>query len=241
MTNEWYQPPSDLWGKLSDSARSELLDLGQTREYGKGEHVFQAGSPGLHIYLLLDGRAKIYKLSDSGKEVILWFCLPGEIFGLTDVVLGTPREVSAQMCTAARVYQVPRVAFNRFLVEHPVIALQVIDLLSCRLRVLGDMLLNLTADDVTSRIIKLMLRLCNRYGQNAQSDANIEVSIPLTHQEIADMVGATRQTVSSTISQLTRKGILRMRNRHLCIHSQELLNHMLNQPQDAEAVQARSH
>ena len=90
------------------------------------------------------------------------------------------------------------------------------------MRALGDMLLNLASDDVMSRLIKLLTRLCSRYGKHEGN--NIILDIPLTHQEIADMIGASRQTVSSSISALKRQGYLDIENH--CIHikdSQSLL------------------
>lgn len=128
------------------------------------------------------------------------------------------------------VQRIPRQSFSKFLSERPSVALQVIELLSCRLRALGETLTNLAADDVSSRIVKLLLRLCARYGQvnphcrllEQQGKASICLDIPLTHQEIADMLGTSRQTVSAVIGELKKNRVLRMRQRHIHVESKRL-------------------
>lgn len=221
MSPEWLLPPSDFLGNMGATEREELLAQGQVREYARGDRVFQIGAPGRNVYVLESGRAKIYKLSDSGKEIIMWFCLPGEIFGLAEVSRGASREVAAQACTDLRVHVIARDDFTGFLKGHPVIGLQVIDLLSCRMRVLSDMLLNLATDDVNSRIVKLLIRLAARYGK--RSDGAINLDLTLTHQDMADMVGTTRQTVSTVLNDLRRQGMLVTRNHRMEIRCESLI------------------
>ena len=96
--------------------------------------------------------------------------------------------------------------------------------LSSRLRVLGEMFVNLVADDVNTRIAKLILRLSARYGTRVGKE--VFLNIPLTHQEIADMVGTSRQTVTSTLSVLKRQGVLSIDNHRIHIESEELLNEL---------------
>jgi CRP/FNR family transcriptional regulator len=96
--------------------------------------------------------------------------------------------------------------------------------LSSRLRILGEMFVNLVADDVNTRIAKLILRLSARFGMRVGKE--IFFNIPLTHQEIADMIGTSRQTVTSTLSVLKRQGVLNIDNHRIHIESEELLNEM---------------
>lgn len=214
MEQVWYTQQTDYLSQLSTEDRNDLVALGKSHSYKKHDLIFQAGSPGDYVYLLSEGRAKIYQLSPTGKEVILWFCFSGEMFGMAEVCRRGQREVYARACSKTDVIKVSQQAFKEFLATHSEAAMLTIDLLSCRMRVLGDMLLNLASDDVMSRLIKLLTRLCNRYGK--YEGDNIILDIPLTHQEIADMIGASRQTVSSSISALRRQGYLDIENH--CIH-----------------------
>ena len=230
MNNLWYIPPSDFMSKLDPSESAKLLTLGKSVNYKKNDLIFQAGSPGQQVYFLLDGRAKIYQLSPGGKEVILWFCFQGEMFGLAEVYRGGRREVYARACSDMKVLQVSQENFKKFIAENSSAALLTIDLLSCRLRVLGDMLLNIATDDVTSRIIKLITRLNARYGKKIGND--IYLDIPLTHQEIADMISSSRQTVSTILGDMKKKGILSIRNHRIHINEPATLEHMMDNHAD---------
>lgn len=206
--------PSNLLARMNDNDLATLKALGSQHAYSRGEHVFNTGSPGEHVYFLEHGRVKIYQLSPAGKEVILWFCFSGEMFGLGEMAYGGGRVVAAQACEEARILRISVNSFNSFMETHPKSALLVMQLLACRLRVLGEILVNVASDDVNTRIAKLILRLGALYG--TRHGEEIHIDIHLTHQEMADMVGATRQTVTSVLSHMKRQGFLSIDNR--CIH-----------------------
>lgn len=215
---------SDVVARIAKAELEKLEALGKTRRYPKGEFVFRAGDPGQSIYFLRKGRIKIYQPSPMGREVILWFCFAGEIFGLSEIGRSGGRIVNAQICENSEVLCVPYEAFKVFLANHPDTALLIMQVLSCRLRALGDVLVNLVTDDVNTRIAKLILRLGANYG--TRNGKHIFLSIHLTHQEIADMVGTTRQTVTSVLGRLKRDGILSIDNQRIHIESEELLSEM---------------
>lgn len=216
--------PSNFLAQLAPSDYNDLLALARVHQYSRDDLVFHAGAPGHHVYFLRSGKVKIYQLSPLGREVILWFCFPGEIFGLAEVARGGGRVVNAQVCEYSEVLAVSQEQFKGFLASHPQAALLSMQVLSSRLRILGEMFVNLVSDDVNTRIAKLILRLSARYGTRVGKD--IFLNIPLTHQEIADMVGTSRQTVTSTLSTLKKQGVLSIDNHRIHIESEELLNEM---------------
>ena len=176
-------------------------------------------SPRLH-----DSRLERPAPPVAWREVILWFCLGGEIFGLAEVARGGERAVNAQACTDSELLAVPNARFRAFLAEHPCAALLTMQVLSSWMRVLGEIFVNLVSDDVNTRIAKLILRLSARYGTRVGRE--IFLNIPLTHQEIADMVGTSRQTVTSALSALKRRGVLSIDSHRIHIESEELLNEL---------------
>ena len=137
---------------------------------------------------------------------------------------GGGRVVNAQACEASAVLTVSQEKFRDYLERHPRVALLSMQVLSSRLRVLGEMFVNLVSDDVGTRVAKLILRLSARYGTRVGKE--VFLNIPLTHQEIADMVGTSRQTVTSVLSSLKRQGVLSIDNRRIHIESEELLNEL---------------
>ena len=115
---------------------------------------------------------------------------------------------------------VPRARFLAYIEERPVVARLIIELLSCRMRMLGDWMLNMATDDVSARIAKLFLRLRSQYGVDctAHHDCAGMSEFNLTHQEIADLVGTSRQTVSTIVNRLRRDKIISLDRKimHLC-------------------------
>jgi len=220
-TSNWYVTTSDLLSQLSPQDKRDLLAITEQQEFKKNDFIFQSGMATQNMFILQEGRVKIFERSSAGKEMILWFCFPGEVFGLAEISQGRTRAVTAQAVSHSTVLNIRKEAFNNYLRTHPDAALLVIDLLSRRLRGLGDMLMNLSCDDVNSRLTKLLVRLCTRYGKRDKD--NVYLDVRLKHQEIADMIGTSRQTVSSTFSQLKRDGILEIIDHCIYIRSPELL------------------
>jgi len=218
----------ELLSRLPVADRDELQLLGTRRQYAKGDFVFQAGKAAKAVFLLHQGRIKIYQPSSVGKEAILWFCFGGELFGLAESARGSLRAVSAQASEPSEVLCIAQDQFMAFLATHPKTAQIVVQLLAGRLRVLSEVVINLISDDVRTRIRKMLLPWGTRGGR--RDDASVELAIPLTHQEIADMVGTTRQTVTSVLSELQRQGLIRLESRRIHIERLDLLGGMANPP-----------
>lgn len=215
MSELWFLPPFDFLGRLSSDDRAALDAIGHTRTFERRAFIFETGSQDDNVYFLIDGRVKIAQLSASGKDVILWFCFPGEIFGIADLAGGEPRQVSARAYVQTTVKVIAHDEFRNFLMRCPQLSLHVIELLCCRLRVLGDTLVNLSRDNVATRVLKLLARLSARYGKLEENDFLLDVR--LTHQEMADMIGASRQTFTAALNRLARQGTIHVRNRYIHI------------------------
>jgi CRP/FNR family cyclic AMP-dependent transcriptional regulator len=140
------------------------------------------------------------------------------------VRLGRSRAVSAQTCEASDVLCIAQDQFMAFLATHPTTALVVVQLLACRLRVLSDVVINLISDDVRTRIVKVLLQLGARCGR--RDGSGVELGMALTHQEIADMIGSTRQTVTSTLGQLERDGLPWIDDHKIHLTGDVLLNQL---------------
>lgn len=209
---------SDFIARLTPADRGNLLRLVVRRAFSRDSLIFQAGSPGDHVYFLETGRAKIYHLSVTGKEILLWFCLPGEIFGLAEVCHGGGRQVYAEACETSQVLCIRQEDFKAFLETHPAAALLVTDVLACRLRNLGNVIQSLVASDVNERVAQLIVRLAAAHGRRA-ANGDFYLDIRLTHQEMANMIGTTRQSVTSALNKFRRLGVLAVDDRH-CIHIQ---------------------
>lgn len=214
----------DFIARLSARDRDDLLRLVSRRDLARNELIFKAGSPGAYVYFLESGRVKVYHLSATGKEILLWFCFPGEIFGLAEVCHGGGRQVYAEATRPARVLGVTQEDFTTYLSSHPAAALLVNDVLACRLRNLGNIIQSLVANDVNERVMQLLVRLAASHGKKLPG-GEIRLDIRLTHQEMANMIGTTRQSVTSALSLLRRLGAIEIDGSHrLCIRSEGALD-----------------
>jgi CRP/FNR family transcriptional regulator len=199
---------------LSDDARQALLARATVQRAKKGDTLFLADEPNGAVYVLQHGRVKIYGLAAEGKELILWFCFPGDLFGLSGTDAGT-RGVCARAGESSDVLSIPREDFREFLLNWPDAALRVIDTLGQRLRVLSDAVQNLAATSVSGRVISLLQRLGTTHGH--RDGETIHLEIPLTHQDIADMIGCCRQSVTETLGTLKRAGAIAYDHHHVRI------------------------
>lgn len=213
-------PTTDFLGQLDAIARSALLAEAAHRSLRKGDFVFRVGDSGDAVFVLLAGRIKTYKIAPSGREVILWFAFPGEIFGLVETPHHKGRMVNVEACEKTEIAEVPLARFREFLAAYPEVSQLCIRVISSRLGMLANRLVYLMADNAEARIAKLLVDLAARY-HDTKGDA--EQPIGLTHQEIADITGVQRQTVTRILGRFTQRGALSVRYRKISIRDRELL------------------
>ena len=198
---------------LSEDELNELLASMQASRFRKGEFVFRASDEDQNVYFLRRGRIKLYRLSEEGREIIMRFCVEGELFGLIDTVRGTRRAISAEASSESEVFVMTRERFYEYLETHGRLAIFIINMFSRRVNALGDMLTRIISSDVNARILWLIKHLADHHG--VRSGRDVEISIPLTHQEIANMAGMTRQTVTSVLAELRRQDVIVQDHQHM--------------------------
>ncbi len=224
-------PSSGLLNALAPPDRDVLFALGRSKTFKKGAPIFEAGDPASMLYILETGRAKIYQTAPSGKEIILWFCFPGETFGLAELGCDVERMISAQAMEDSRVLCLSKVNFRQFIGEHPSAALCVIDILSARLRRLGQAFMNVATDDVPLRLARMILGMAHGTSYPPcgaiVGGEEICINITLTHQEIADMVGASRQTVTTALNELKRLGAISWVDHHLHVPAPSIMERII--------------
>ena len=226
---------TNFLARLENKERQLLLDLGARRHYLKDETICSLGSTNNEVYILITGRVKIFELTADGKEVILWFCAAGELFGVADALtaneIGT-RRINARSCGYTELLSINYQDFLRFVYDYPKVSLPLLQLLSFRLREISQVLSDVTSVDVTSRVIKLLYRLGERHGRRV--DNGIFLELPVTHQEMADMIGASRQTVTTVLGDLRRRGLIKMEHRTLFIRDGNWIQNLVNPGKQAD-------
>lgn len=190
---------SSIFSRLNDEELDELSALATERNLNSGEFVFWEGDSPDWFYIVARGQVKALKHSSSGKEFIIAFFGPGEMFGEVALFENKTYPASAQAVSESRVLGIKREDFLSFLKNRPQVALRIINVLGGRLRDAQARLRDLAAERVEQRIARTLLML----------NAKLGPTLPFTRQEIADMSGTTTETAIRVMSRLKHGGIIR--------------------------------
>lgn len=230
--SDWSNAHANFLSSLLPAETRDLLACSQCLDLKSRDQLFRAGDSSDNVYVVADGCIRLFQVASNGRETILWFNFPGEIFGIAELVSGNDRQIYAVANEPSRVYSIRQRDFASFLGAHPEAAMKAIGILSARVRALGQMLVGLASDSVEARIAKLLMRLAAISSGNkcaAASGADeMCVNLRLTHQDIANMVGSSRQTVTSTLASLRNSGAIRTVSQHFHITQPDRLRCLLN-------------
>ncbi len=188
-----------VFAGLAASEIAELAAIAVERRFAAGKSVFWEGDPPDWFYIVAEGQVKVVKQSASGKEFIVAFFGPNEMFGEVAVFEDKPYPASAVAASPLRVIGLRRSDLLQFLAGRPQVALKIIAILGGRLREAQARLRDLASERVEQRLAAALLMLSAKLGSE----------LPFTRQEIASMTGTTTETAIRVISRLRERGIIR--------------------------------
>ncbi|MDP1993425.1 MAG: Crp/Fnr family transcriptional regulator [Syntrophales bacterium] len=189
--------------------KKDFISLSRAHTAKRNELIFLEGDKGNSVFYLEEGKVRIFRSSPSGKETIVFIRQPGEVFGLAEVIGKHERVFSAQAITLCRLYEIRGKEFEILLRRHYPLAQRVIEELGRRLRYLGEQMDSLMVCDVSSRLLKLLMCIsCHNVIDQKEMNSPIRVSLKLTQEQIASMIGSTQQTVSETLKKLKEDGLI---------------------------------
>ena len=228
----WSDAHANFISSLSRNETQDLLSCSRSIELKSRERLFQAGDNSPDVYIVADGCIRLSQVSPTGKETILWFNFPGELFGMAEIWSGSQRQVYAVANETTRVYSIGRQDFIKFLGAHPEAAMKAIGILSARVRALGHTLGGLASDNVETRIARLLMRFATLSSRarcsSALNSGELCVNVRLRHQDIANLIGASRQTVTTTLLKLRKLGAVKMVDHHIHVLDPARLRACLN-------------
>ncbi len=191
-------------------------------QYGKGKIVYQPGDNAKYLYLIHSGYVRTYRLSPEGREVTFGLLGAGNIFGELALISSAPQSSFAEIMDEAEISLLPRADFEEMLRRRPDVAYNVMVRISERLHQAEDLIEDLVNRDVTSRVARTLLQLADRFGRTQVSGAMM-IDLRLPYQEIANMVGSTRETVTRAISQMQQNQWVRLESGRLHLVDREAL------------------
>jgi CRP-like cAMP-binding protein len=196
-------------------AHMEYLDV------AKGHTVFAQGEFGDSLYIVMSGKVKIGRRTADGRENMLAVLGPADLAGELSVFDPGPRTANAVAVTDAKLARLRQTALRPWIAQRPQIAEQLLRVLARRLRRTNDMLADLIFTDVPGRVAKNLLILAKKFGQ--REGVALRVTHDLTQEELAQLVGASRETVNKALAEFASRGWLRLEGKSVIILDPERL------------------
>ena len=213
-----------LFKQVSSEEARELLPYLQHAEYDKGDFIFREGDTDHRMYLLEEGRVKLTRQSSDKRVQLLSIHAYGEVLGEIPVFdpHGGPRTASAvAMTNGTRVVWLEHDALFDWLDEHPRVAVDMLQVLAHRMRSNNERICDLVFMDVPGRLAKTLLNLASRFGEPVE--AGLKVPHDLTQEEMAQLVGSSRETVNKALMDFANRGWIAREGRPIIIYQPGML------------------
>jgi CRP/FNR family transcriptional regulator len=210
-----------LFAALDDGAADDLLASMTPTHLGRGEALFHEGDRGDRLWVIGEGKIKLGRRSKDGRENLVAILGPGEMCGELSLFDPGPRSTTATGIADTEMVALGNEDLQVFLRGHPEVAATMLAALAKRLRRTNDTLSDLVFTDVPGRVAKALLDLADRFGRPV--DGGLLVAHDLTQEELAQLVGASRETVNKALADFASRGWLRLEARAVLLHDVERL------------------
>jgi CRP/FNR family cyclic AMP-dependent transcriptional regulator len=210
-----------LFAGLDDASWESLRTRLKESDHQRGEAIFTEGDAGGELHVILSGKVKISRAATDGRENLLAVLGPGDLFGELSLFNPGPRTATAAAVTDAQLATFAHDDLRPLIVEQPDIAAELLRVLAERLRQTNDAMADLVFTDVPGRVAKALLSLAERFGET--DDDGVRVHHDLTQEELAQLVGASRETVNKALSDFASRGWLRVDARSVVLMDIERL------------------
>jgi len=211
-----------LFSTLTDDEFSQLEHIFVTRAYRKGQIIFLEEETGNYMYLVLAGKVKVSKSGTGGKETILAIHRTGDFFGEMSLLDGKTAPATVSAMEDSKIISLSGADFHKYLLHNEKVMLQIIHVLCARLRQVWQTQ-SLSSSTADARIRMGIYQLAKRHGIRDAHGTIIDLKI--THQELAEMVGTSRETVTRVLAHLREQGIIEINQRRMTLINPEALLH----------------
>lgn len=212
---------------IDQALLGQLVPYMREESYKKGAIIFHEGDEGNQIFFIRTGMVSIYT-SNKAKRITLAYLTKGEYFGEMALMQpGLTRSATAETLTAVKAYSLHRADFQRLVEKDRNVPFLLLNYTMERLRKANNQIYDLTFLNVQNRIIRRLLELGKEVGTQ-RDDGSYLIPMKITHQQLADTVGAARETVSKIIVELQEKELIDLNNKRLALLNTEALAQLLN-------------
>jgi CRP/FNR family cyclic AMP-dependent transcriptional regulator len=213
-----------IFSELEDSELVKIGKLGVRKKFKKGSIILLEEETGSALFVIASGKVKVVRADDDGREVILAILGESDFFGEMAILDGLSRSASVVATTKSEVFMIHRNDFLRLLHDYPTLAVSLLKELTLRLRKADAQIKSLSLKDAAGRIASVVLQLADDIGKIKKGRVEIE-ELPL-QQDMANMAGTSRETVSRMIHQFVEQGHLELHGNRLIINNYEKFKSM---------------
>jgi CRP/FNR family transcriptional regulator, cyclic AMP receptor protein len=210
-----------LFAALDDEQAAELRASMSEVTLARGDALFHEGDPGDRLYVVTDGKVKLHRTSPDGRENMLAVLGPGELIGELSLFDPGPRTATASALTEVKLLGLGHGDLQPWLNARPEVATALLRAVARRLRKTNDQMSDLVFSDVPGRVARALLDLSRRFG--VQSEEGIHVVHDLTQEELAQLVGASRETVNKALADFVHRGWIQLQGKSVVVLDEERL------------------
>jgi CRP-like cAMP-binding protein len=193
-----------LFNSLPDDQLSAIRQIAVEKQYNKGQTIFSEEDETKGLFVVVDGRVKIYKVSSEGKEQILHIIEAGQSFGEVTVFTGQQMPANAQALAKSRLLVFPRSAFVGLVTANPSLALNLLAIMSKKLRQFAAQIENLSLKEIPARLASYLIYLAEEQGSE---DA---VTLNVSKGQLASLLGTIPETLSRIFAKLSGQNLIRV-------------------------------
>lgn len=204
-----------LLGALSESERKQLAARASRKQYAAGELLFSEGEACAGLFIVAQGRVRIFKSSAGGREQVLSVEGPGATVAELPVFDGGPYPASVLAMENTAVIFISRRDLESYCLEHPAVALKLLAVVGARLRHLVGIIEELSFTTIRQRLASMLVKLARAEG--VKSARGLEFRLPAGHQEIANQLGTVRELVSRNLARLQAEGFIEVNAREVVV------------------------
>jgi CRP/FNR family transcriptional regulator len=214
-----------LFRDFDDLELREVADLVTTRRFAKHQTIFREGDPGQTFYVILSGSVAVARIAPDGRETILSILKERDFFGEMSIFDTSVRAAGVRTLNEVEVGMIERDDFLELIDRSPRIGRLLVIALAERLRAANKLIAATTSQDIRSRLAALLLNLMQNFGETTPQGTRI--SLRLTNQEMANMIGTTRETVNRTLNKFWDERVIDMRTSNVVVVDAEKLHAMV--------------
>jgi CRP/FNR family transcriptional regulator len=216
-----------LFCNLSKSAVEHLQTIKSTSTYPKGAMLFVEGQDSRGAFILCKGKAKLYTSSADGRTIILRIVRPGEVLGLTSTISNSAYEATVEVLEPSQVNFLPKAEFLKFLAQHGDASLHVAKQLSSNCAGAYEEIRCLGLSASSAEKLARMLLTWAAPELKGGDKKEVRITVSLTHEEIAQMIGSSRETVTRLFAEFRRKQLLVVKGSSVWLRDLSALRHMV--------------